>query len=72
MASNFHCVSSPFRAARSMISSRMSREWTQRSADLTAWARETRSRLGSHLRIVAITAEDGISDQPGIVEVDAE
>jgi hypothetical protein len=50
----------------------MSREWTQRSADLTAWARETRSRLGSHLRIVAITAEDGISDQPGIVEVDAE
>jgi hypothetical protein len=45
---------------------------TQRMADLTAWARETCSRLGSHLRIVAITAEDGISDQPGIVEVDAE
>jgi hypothetical protein len=34
--------------------------------DLTPWGQETRSQLGSHLRIVAVTAEDGISDQPGI------
>jgi 2-polyprenyl-6-methoxyphenol hydroxylase-like FAD-dependent oxidoreductase len=35
-------------------------------AELAAWGRETHSRLGSHLRVIAITADDGIPDQPGI------
>jgi 2-polyprenyl-6-methoxyphenol hydroxylase-like FAD-dependent oxidoreductase len=38
----------------------------QSVADLIAWAQETRSQLASCLRIVAVTAEDGTSDQPGI------
>jgi FAD binding domain len=38
----------------------------QSVTDLAAWAQQTRSQLGSHLRIVAVTAEDGISDQLGI------
>jgi 2-polyprenyl-6-methoxyphenol hydroxylase-like FAD-dependent oxidoreductase len=38
----------------------------QSVADLAAWAQQTRSQLGSRLRIVAIAAEGGISDQPDI------
>lgn len=38
----------------------------QRVADLTDWAQKTRAQLGSHLRIVAVAVEDGISAQPGI------
>jgi 2-polyprenyl-6-methoxyphenol hydroxylase-like FAD-dependent oxidoreductase len=34
--------------------------------DLAAFAREIRARLSSRLRIVAITAADGLPDQPGI------
>jgi hypothetical protein len=35
-------------------------------ADLAAWAREARARLGPDVRVVAVTSEDGIPDQPGI------
>jgi 2-polyprenyl-6-methoxyphenol hydroxylase-like FAD-dependent oxidoreductase len=38
----------------------------QSVADLAAWAGETRSQLGPHLRVVAVTRAEGISDQPGI------
>jgi hypothetical protein len=36
------------------------------AVDLADWARECHSRFGARLRVVAVTAIDGLPDQPGI------